>query len=107
MNKTESHVVCPGCGCLCDDVSLSFEEERIVGFDPQCALGERWFRNHSEATQPLAELDGIAADYDSALRESLELLQRADYPLIYGLSRSSSPGQRAAVALAARLDFWL
>ena len=103
MNKTETEVACPGCGCLCDDISLTFEDERIVGFDPQCALGERWFRNHSEGTQPVAELDGIATDYDTAVRESLALLQQADYPLIYGLSRSSSPGQRAAVAFADRM----
>lgn len=30
-------------------------------------------------------------------------MQRADYPLIYGLSRSATPGQRAAIALAERL----
>ncbi len=103
MNKTETHVACPGCGCLCDDVSLTFEEERIVDFNPQCALGERWFRNHSDATQPVAELDGIAADYHSAVDNAIALLERADFPLIYGLSRSSSPGQRAAVALADRI----
>ena len=103
LNKTEIHVTCPGCGCLCDDVELTFAEGRISKFAPQCALGERWFRNHSEVTQPVAELEGIATDYDTAVRQSLELLKQADYPLIYGLSRSSSPGQRAAVALADRI----
>ena len=103
LNQTESHVACPGCGCLCDDVSLTFAEGRISKFEPQCALGERWFRNHSDTTQPVAELRGIAADYDSAVGRAIALLERADYPLIYGLSRSSSPGQRAAVALADRI----
>ena len=103
MNKTESNVACPGCGCLCDDVSLTFAEGRISKFAPHCALGERWFRNHSEATQPVAELNGIAADYSEAIAGATALLQEADYPLIYGLSRSSSPGQRAAVALADRI----
>ena len=103
MNKTATNVACPGCGCLCDDISLTFNEERIVAFEPACAMGERWFRNHSEATQPVAEIQGVETEYDIVLRKALALMEKADYPLIYGLSRSSSPGQRAAVALADRI----
>ncbi len=103
MQNIETHVACPGCGCLCDDISLTFEAQRIVGFEPQCAMGERWFRHHSDVTQPVAERDGAATDYDTAVRHAIALLEQADYPLIYGLSRSSSPGQRAAVALADRI----
>ena len=103
LNATETNVACPGCGCLCDDVSLTFDEGRLVNFEPSCALGERWFRNHSVLGQPVAELNGITAKYDVAIQQAIELLERADYPLVYGLSRSSSPGQRAAVALADRI----
>lgn len=100
MNVTESNVACPGCGCLCDDVTLTFDEDRIVSFEPHCWLGERWFRNHSATNQPVAELQGVASEYKTTMQHAIKLLQRAHYPLIYGLSRSSSPGQRAAVALA-------
>ena len=103
VKKTETHVACPGCGCLCDDVSLTFEAGRISRFEPHCAMGERWFRNHSETTQPIAELGGITTNYDTAVHQAIILLEQADYPLVYGLSRSSSPGQRAAVALADRI----
>lgn len=102
-NATETNVVCPGCGCLCDDLSLTFHDGRIVSFEPRCTLGERWFRNHAVATQPITELNGIATPYEAALRKAITLLEQADYPLIYGLSRSSTPGQRAAVALADRI----
>lgn len=40
---------------------------------------------------------------DQALTEAVEILNAARYPLIYGLSRSSTAGQRAAVRLADRL----
>ncbi|MCA9009134.1 MAG: formylmethanofuran dehydrogenase subunit B [Planctomycetaceae bacterium] len=103
LNTTETHVACPGCGCLCDDVSLTFDDQHIVAFEPRCALGESWFRNHVVATQPVAELNGIATAYEAAIQQATKLLRRADYPLVYGLSRSSSPGQRAAVALADRM----
>ncbi|HQX53544.1 MAG TPA: formylmethanofuran dehydrogenase subunit B [Planctomycetaceae bacterium] len=100
MSTSESHVACPGCGCLCDDVSLTFDAGHLTSFEPQCALGEHWFRTHASTTQPVAELSGEAADYQAAIRHAATLLEKADYPLIYGLSRSASPGQRAAVALA-------
>lgn len=103
LTTTETHVACPGCGCLCDDVSLTFKAERVAAFEPQCAMGEHWFRNHSEARQPVAEILGVETIYDTVLQKALTLLQQADYPLIYGLSRSSTPGQRAAVALADRI----
>ena len=103
MGANEINVVCPGCGCLCDDVSLTFDAGRIVAFEPHCSLGEEWFRKHTVVGQPIAELDGDAAEYSVAIQKAIALLERADYPLIYGLSRSSSPGQRAAVALADRI----
>lgn len=103
LNVVETNVVCPGCGCLCDDVSLTFDEGRITAFEPRCELGERWFQNHSAAEQPTTQLSGVTSEYTAAIQKAIRLLERADYPLIYGLSRSSSPGQRAAVALADRI----
>ncbi len=103
MSTTESHVACPGCGCLCDDVSLTFNAGQLTSFEPHCKLGEHWFRAHASTNQPIAELDGRAAEYFDAIRHAGTLLEKADYPLIYGLSRSASPGQRAAVALADRI----
>src|SRR3954447_26437121 len=38
--------------------------------------------------------------YDAALAEAAQLLRQARYPVFYGLSRSSTEGQRAAVSLA-------
>lgn len=103
MTNHESHVACPGCGCLCDDVSLKFEAGQLASFEPHCALGEQWFRAHASTHLPIAEVDGVTAEYPTALRQATQLLEKANYPLIYGLSRSASPGQRAAVALADRI----
>ncbi len=47
----------------------------------------------------MAEVSGEPVDLASAIARAAELLQRSDYPLVYGLSRSSTPGQRAAVEL--------
>ena len=98
-----TNVPCPGCGCVCDDVSLTFDGRKLVDFQPRCPLGERWFGVHGQASTSTAELDGKPASYAEAIEHAAGLLQRSDYPLIYGLSRSATPGQRAAVALAEQL----
>ena len=75
----------------------------MIGFEPACKLGEQWFAAHAYGGEPVARCDGAAVDLSRAIERSVELLGAADYPLIYGLSRSSTPGQRAAVALGERL----
>lgn len=98
-----ANVPCPGCGCVCDDVTLTFRGAELVDFQPSCPMGERWYRVHGQASGSIAEIDGQPADLKNAIEYAASLLQRSDYPLVYGLSRSATPGQRAAVALAERL----
>lgn len=104
MEKSYSNVVCPGCACLCDDVSVTFDDSKLVQFTPACPLGESWFQRHSGAAAEQAQLNpfqvqGETSSYDAAIEKAVEILKVSEYPLIYGLSRSSSPGQRAAVEL--------
>jgi formylmethanofuran dehydrogenase subunit B len=48
----------------------------------------------------VAEINGREATLDDALQHAADILADARAPLIWGLSRSSTPGQRAAVRLA-------
>jgi formylmethanofuran dehydrogenase subunit B len=50
-----------------------------------------------------ATIRGQGASCDEAVRAAADILRAARAPLIYGLSHSSTDGQRAAVALADRL----
>lgn len=100
---TWSNIPCPGCGCVCDDIQLTFRDRELVEFKPHCTLGENWFRVHGQAGTSPAEINGQLAEMQDAIEYAARLLRQSDYPLIYGLSRSASPGQRAAVALAERL----
>lgn len=103
MNQSWENVPCPGCACVCDDVSLRRDDNGTLHFAPQCSLGESWFRNHGISTSRQATVNGESTDLNVAISRAVEILNRADYPLVYGLSRSATPGQRAAVALAEQL----
>jgi formylmethanofuran dehydrogenase subunit B len=98
-----SDLSCPACGCVCDDVTLTVDGARVVSFEPRCGLGEAWFRENLRVPSSRTEVDGEPADMAAALETAASLLRNANYPLIYGLSRSATPGQRAAVALAEQL----
>ncbi|WP_417739625.1 formylmethanofuran dehydrogenase subunit B [Rosistilla oblonga] len=100
MSETWNHVACPGCSCLCDDLSLQFDGDRLLSFEPACPRGEQWFRTRCESSPRGPQVAGVSVDYDSAIAVAVEILRAADYPLIYGLSQSATPGQRAAIALA-------
>lgn len=94
---------CTGCGCVCDDLRLAVRGERIVAAEGACALAEPWLLAQGAASPPAAEVAGEAATFDLAVERAAELLGRAHQPLVYGLARSSTEGQAAAVALAEAL----
>ncbi len=96
------NVACTGCGCVCDDLRLTISGGRIVRAERACELAEPGLLAHSE-TGPPAEIEGQPASLEEALERSAGILRSAHYPLVYGLSQSTTEGQRAAVALAERL----
>ncbi len=95
------NAVCTFCGCVCDDIELHADGERIVETKRACILGEAWFKNHAaERLYPPALIDGREATVEEAVAAAAEILDRADLPLIYGLSNVTCEAQREAVWLA-------
>ena len=95
------NATCTFCGCTCDDIELHAEGDRIVKAKKACSLGVAWFRNHTaERLFPDALVDGQPATVDDAINVAAGLLDRADMPLVYGLSNITCEAQREAVHLA-------
>jgi formylmethanofuran dehydrogenase subunit B len=100
---TFTDVACTVCGCVCDDLSLSFEGDRLARVERSCPLADPWFAALNGSLAPLARVRGAACSFDDGIAAAVDLLRRSRAPLIYGLSRSSTPGQREAVWLAEQL----
>jgi formylmethanofuran dehydrogenase subunit B len=98
--KTFRDVACTVCGCVCDDLVLTFDGDRLVGVERACDLARPWLYSLNDAGPPVARVQGVEAALDEAIAEAAGILKSSRAPLIYGLSRSSTPGQRAAVSLA-------
>ena len=100
MATTYKDVACTRCGCVCDDLCITVNDGRIVEADRACGLAERWFLNLGTNEPPVAAIEGCPAEFGEAIERAAQILAASRYPLIYGLSRSSTDGQRAAVRLA-------
>lgn len=97
-------VACTVCGCVCDDLKVTVTADRVKSFSPGCSLAEPWLhRQRAVRSSRSAEIRGRAATMDEAVAAAARLLEGAVSPLVYGLSRSSTVGQRAAVRLADQL----
>ena len=95
------NATCTFCGCVCDDIELHADGERIVKTKNACSLGESWFKHHTaERLYPDALVDGRPATVDAAVQRAADLLYDANMPLVYGMSNITCEAQREAVSLA-------
>jgi formylmethanofuran dehydrogenase subunit B len=100
MQQVFADVACTVCACLCDDLRVTVEDGRITSCQGACPLAEPWFFGQEGHFPPMASIEGREVPLETALSRAAELLSAASSPLVYGLARSTTEGQRAAVALA-------
>lgn len=105
---TISDVVCPYCGCLCDDIEVIVEEGKIVGTRNACILGKRRFLDSQDPTRikkPMIRVDGGLKEVslEEAVQKAAEVLVKAERPLLYGWSMTECGAHQAGVALAEEL----
>jgi formylmethanofuran dehydrogenase subunit B len=96
-------VACTVCGCVCDDLRITVDDDRITRAEGSCHLSEEWFLQQNTVRPAEAEVDDQQVELEVAIRHSAKILSDARAPLVFGLSRSSTDGQRAAVRLADQL----
>ena len=95
-------VPCPFCGCLCDDISVRLEDNRITGVENCCTLGNAKFLSKSRLQHPIMRKDGkwIEVTYEEAIDETARILSDAMRPLLYGWSGTIGEAQVVGVHLA-------
>ena len=97
--KIVEDATCTFCGCVCDDMQLTVEGDRITKAKNACVLGKSWFFNHHIEDRPDATVDGQPASYEEAIERAAQILVNAQYPVTYGLSDTTCEAQRVAVAI--------
>ena len=97
------NVPCLGCGCGCDDVTVTLSGQRITDVSPVCPIGRAWF---GDGSIPLEiRRSGGPATLDDAITAAAQLLLKARGRLLVFIGADlTSQAQRLAVALADQLD---
>lgn len=95
-----SDATCTFCGCVCDDMELTVENNRITKAKNACVLGKAWFLNHEIEDRPVATIRGESVSMEAAVNEAARILTDATFPITYGLSDTTCEAQRVAVAIS-------
>ncbi len=100
--RTVRDVVCPLCGCLCDDLVVQVEGNSVVSVDNACALGSEKFLSRSRITTPLSRSGESWAPtgFLEAIRYTAEVLGNAERPLLFGWSGTSAEAQCIGIHIA-------
>ena len=94
-------IACTRCGCVCDDLVLEVAGDRILSFAPDCSVAAPWFETLRKSLPAApSEIHGKPAGLEEAIDHAARLIGHSRSPLFFGLSRSSTDGQRAVCELA-------
>ncbi|MDN7024192.1 formylmethanofuran dehydrogenase subunit B [Methanoculleus sp. FWC-SCC1] len=99
---TVRDVLCPLCGCLCDDVAVRIVDNAVVSADNACSLGSGKFLSQSRIYEPIVR-DGEGwrrTGFDDAVRRAAEILRSAERPLLFGWSGTSAEAQCLGIHIA-------
>lgn len=91
---------CTFCGCVCDDINLTVKGHQITEAERACVLGKAWFLNHEVENRPACLIHGRPATVAEGIEKASQILAGAKYPLVYGLSDTTTESQRVAVGIA-------
>jgi formylmethanofuran dehydrogenase subunit B len=94
------NVVCPFCGCLCDDIAVTVEDGHITNTKNTCVISKSKFMNHEKNALESPLVDKKEVSLENALDTAAGILKNSDSPLIYGLSSTECEAQRHAIHLA-------
>src|SRR2546421_10858458 len=101
--KVVPNATCTFCGCVCDDMELTVENNHITKAKNACVLGKAGFLNHHVEDRPAATVDGKPATLDEGIERAAQILAKARYPIVYVLSDTACEAQRVAVTIADRI----
>jgi formylmethanofuran dehydrogenase subunit B len=100
MMAVITDVVCPFCGCLCDDLEITVEGNEIKGAKGACAISRSKFMSHGENRIEVPTIKGKETSLEEAVEAAAKALASAKRPLVYGLSSTESDAIARCVELA-------
>jgi formylmethanofuran dehydrogenase subunit B len=101
-NSVFKNVPCTFCGCLCDDIVIEVNGNRIVKNTNGCAISKERFLGHTENRCLQPTVNGKTVTLEKAVERAVEIIASSRRLLIYGLSSTENDAQREAYRLIER-----
>ena len=98
------NVVCPFCGCLCDDLRVLVEDNRIIENQHGCAISKTKFINYTEdrllipSIRENKEIQEVSLQI--AIEKAASIIFQSRRLLVYGLSSAENDAHREAYKIA-------
>src|SRR5512141_746837 len=94
--------ICSFCGCLCDDINVEVEGNKVVRAKHACRLGSSKIMGHERIKRPMIREDGVLKEvsYQEAYDRAAEILLGAQKPLLYGWASTVCEAQKSGILLA-------
>ncbi|AKB62555.1 Formylmethanofuran dehydrogenase subunit B [Methanosarcina mazei S-6] len=97
--------VCSLCGSLCDDITVTVEDNKITKIENACILGHSKFVGmfeHDRIETPMVRKDGelVPVSYEEAIEAAAKILVNSRRTLSYGWCSTSCEAVSGAIQLA-------
>lgn len=99
--------LCPFCGCLCDDLTIVVEDNKITDVKQACKLGSAKIMGHHRIEAPMMRKDKNSefteVSYEEAINEAAKILSNSKRPLLYGWASAVCEVHKKGILLAEEL----
>ena len=95
--KVVEDATCTFCGCVCDDIDLKVEGDRIVDAKRACVLGTAWFLNHEVEDCPSCHVDGQPASVQAGIERAAQILSNANYCYSWSVPKARGNRRKALI----------
>ncbi|HEY6586581.1 MAG TPA: formylmethanofuran dehydrogenase subunit B [Candidatus Methanoperedens sp.] len=99
--------LCPFCGCLCDDLTIVVEDNKITDVKQACKLGASKIMGHHRIKAPMIRKDKNSefkeVSYEEAINEAANILSNSKRPLLYGWASAVCEVHKKGILLAEEL----
>jgi formylmethanofuran dehydrogenase subunit B len=96
--------LCPFCGCLCDDLTIVVENNKITDIKNACKVGSAKIMGHHRIEAPMMRADKRSefkeVSYEEAINEAAKILSNSKRPLMYGWASAVCEVHKKGILLA-------
>ncbi|MGB8218060.1 MAG: formylmethanofuran dehydrogenase subunit B [Candidatus Methanoperedens sp.] len=107
MATVITDALCPFCGCVCDDITIVTENNKIIEAKHACKLGAAKIMGHHRIKAPMMRKDKNSdfkeVSYDEAINEAAAILAQSKRPLLYGWASALCEVHKKGILLAEEL----